>query len=98
MKIQLANQITEIVESNRRYGSTTWILKSALQNPNCLIISRDMNISDRIKQTYNKMYFEVFFLKRLFWKLMKRKTPVFTSLSNHIHGYARPIVFDNRCF
>jgi hypothetical protein len=80
-----------IVERYRQNGNSTWILKSAIENPKCIIVSYNKANAEGLKLKYFEM------LKNLpWWKRWKHKVyPKFLSLNDNFDGYNLPIIFDN---
>jgi len=92
-----SNNVKVISNMHRRSGTSTWILKAALQNPKCLIIFKDEEKARKFKYDY---YRELSKLNpwRKFWvKLKIRKVgyPIFQSISVPFISHGYPIIFDN---
>lgn len=91
---------SQIIASTRRSGNTTWILKAAIDNPNCIIVCRDANQANYQAKLYNKMILNQPWYKKLWWKIVGREEPVFASVSDtDAFRYAsremRAVIFDN---
>lgn len=90
------DKIIDICEHNRQCGSTTWILKAAVNNPNCIIIGYNDEYCEELKLKYFDLLRKENFFKRLKWKIFGRKHPKFLSVNKkNIRGYRLPIIFDN---
>ena len=89
------NRLQEIVRDTRQTGSTTWILKSAIKNPECIIVCRNMQQAKGLERKYNKMLSDVWLGKKLWWKLFGRKQPKFLSIRSNFRGFGLPVIFDN---
>lgn len=89
------DRLSYIANSLRRTGSSTFILKAAINNPNVVIVYGCMEIAERFKREYFKMLKGSIWYKRLFWNLFGRDEPVFTSLDcDDIASFKLPVVFD----
>jgi hypothetical protein len=91
---------SQIIASTRRSGNTTWILKGAINNPNCIIVCLSEQYAKQLSLVYRKMLYDQPWYKKLWWKIVGREAPVFTSLSNcstirDSRGKRMPIIFDN---
>jgi hypothetical protein len=92
------NKIEEIVLRTRRTGNTTWLLKSAIENPDCIIVSRTMRQAKELEKRYNSLLQTSSWYKKLWWKIVKRKKPKFVSLDFRFEGLKTPVIFDNSSF
>jgi hypothetical protein len=93
--INQAEKIKKIIELSRQTGNTTWILESAIERPNCIIVSRNAEQAKNLEKTYFKLIFNSPWYKKLIWKFFGRKHPKFVSLDFSIRGYNVPVIFDN---
>ena len=83
-------KIVDVVEEHRQCGNTTWILNSAIDNPNCIILGYNTKYVTEIK---NKYYF---LLKERGISKKGRKHPIFVSKNADLSKYDKlPIVLDN---
>lgn len=90
------DKVKEIVIKARQTGSTTWILKAAINNPNCIIVTGDIFTAKELKDHYFKLINKQNWLKRLWRKIFNRKHPVFCSVDyNRFDNADKPIIFDN---
>jgi len=89
------SNVQNIVIQTRRFGSTTWILKSAIKNPKCVIVCKDMHHAMMLEQMYHKMLLNEWWGKKLWWKLFPKDNPKFLGLSSNFIGLGLPIIFDN---
>ena len=48
-----APKIEEIIRTTRRTGNSTWLLQSAVDNPNCIIISKNMQQAKQLEKEYH---------------------------------------------
>jgi len=86
---------------NRNNGSTMWIVKSAIVNPDCVIVAP----STKHMMYLRELYYETINLFEDFRGLYEangNKEPLFVTTLNwkeKIVGRERqPIIFDNSCF
>lgn len=91
-------EVLNLSRSNQ--GSTTWLLKAAIKNPNVTIVSRYIHKSDEIEMLYRYLLTREPWYKKLLWKWFGRKHPIFGSLESHnaqrgAGFHNRPIAFDN---
>jgi hypothetical protein len=85
----------EIAERYRQNGNSTWIIKSAIENPECIILTYNKASADDMKDNYFAMLEAAHWTKKLKWWLFGRKHPKFLSISSNLDGYKLPIIFDN---
>lgn len=86
----------QIAIENRRTGSTTWILKAAVNDPNCTIVCKSADYSYDLEREYKKMLSKSNWLLRLKWKLFGRNHPQFISAySAKTYYVSSPLIFDN---
>lgn len=90
--------VREIVEISRRSGNTTWILKSAIENPNCIIVAYNKSYAKDLEREYNRLLKKSIWYKRIIWYFQKRRKPLFVSDNFDFRGYNLPVIFDNSCF
>lgn len=93
-------QLRTISEQNRQTGSTTFLLKSAIFNPDCYFVVKDVNSMISSRNLYHKIIEEDPMFSEIFETNGSRE-PTFTTLNQMeiIHGHNRlPIVFDTSCF
>ena len=88
-------RLEEIIRTTRRTGNTTWILQSAIENPNCIIVARDIGHAKDLEQAYKMLLSKSAWYKKLCWKWFGRKSPKFVSLDFRFDGYRLPVIFDN---
>jgi len=89
------NKIQTIVNQTRRTGNTTWIIKSAIKNPNCVIVSKNKRESKLLKQKYIRMLSNDSLFQKLKWEIFGRKQPIFLTINDSYRGFNLPIIFDN---
>ena len=87
--------LQEIIRKTRASGNTTWILKSAIQNPNCIIVARNSQQAKCLEQAYKRLLLKNAWYKKLWWKLVGRKSPKFVSLDFKFENHRLPVIFDN---
>jgi len=96
---ELTNNIKEIVNDHRGTGNTTYILKAAIHNPKVIIICRNSETSNYLKDEYKDMLKNSNWLLKLKWKIFGRSEPFFVSAQSsqvrRLSMFRRPIVFDN---
>lgn len=81
--------------NSRRSGSTTWILRSALKNPRCIIVFGSFDIALKAEKDYHRMKRNACWILKIKWFFKKPINPVFTSIKTVPEGFDRPIIFDN---
>ena len=79
-------------------GNTSWILKSALNNPECIIVVGTTGELHALNREYEKLINNSPWYKKIYWTLTKRSYPKFTTVDNVIPGDKLPLIFDNSCF
>lgn len=89
------SKILEIIDQNRGKGNTIWLLKSAINNPNIVIVCIDLKHCQYLKNNYFKLLKKEPWYRKLKWKLFGRKHPLFKSINENFRGISKPIVFDN---
>lgn len=82
----------------RNTGNTSWILKAALNNPECIIVVGTTGELHALISGYEKLINNSPWYKKIYWKLTKRSYPTFTTVDNVIPGGKLPLIFDNSCF
>ena len=80
---------------SRQSGNTTWLLKAAINNPNCIIIAKNGRGAKELQNRYYSLLNEESWLKRIWWKLFGRKHPSFRTIDYSFNGLKKPIIFDN---
>lgn len=90
----------------RQAGQTTWLLKAALNNPNCILVFGNNSIAITAKRRYEELkleswdnlpFYKKWFLNKTKW--MSRKNPIFLSVNqDSLRGRSLPIIFDSSCF
>ena len=86
------NKIEEIIKQTRRSGNTTWILKSAILNPDCIIVC---GRPDLMEKMFKMHLLKSMWYTKLWWKLNGSKIPKFVALNYNFHGINVPVIFDN---
>ncbi len=89
------SKVEDIIHQSRRTGNTTWILKSAVNNPNCVIVVNNQRYAKDLEHLYNNMLLLSPWYKRVYWSFFGRGVPQFVSISSDFRGYNKPIIFDN---
>lgn len=92
MKVE---KINDIITYNRQKGNSTWIVKSAIKNPNCVIVAHDSACAYDLKCLYYSLLKKQPFYKKIIWKLFGRSHPRFMSIENDFRGINLPVIFDN---
>jgi hypothetical protein len=96
----LINQLREICTTNRGAGISTWIIKSAIVNPHCVIVSKDERCSNDLKDTFFSLINTDIY--RDLYVMNGCQVPIFTTISrlSSVRGTIQtlPIIFDNSCF
>lgn len=88
-------RLEEIIRTTRATGNTTWILQSAIERPNCIIVSIDMEQAKHLEKAYKSLLSKSAWYKKIWWKWFGRKTQKFVSLDFRFEGYRMPVIFDN---
>jgi len=91
-------KITEIVYRTRQTGNTTWILKAAIKQPNCVIVSKNMQQAKNLERNYFQLLSKSAWYQKLYWKWFGRKHPKFMTIDSKFEGFRLPIIFDNGSF
>ncbi len=91
-------KITEIVCKTRRTGNTDWILKSAIKQPNCIIVSKNGQQLKILEKRYFFLLSKSAWYKKLYWKWFGRKHPKFVTTDSKFESFSLPIIFDNGSF
>ena len=91
-------KITEIVYKTRRTGNTTWILKAAIKQPNCVIVVKNMQQVKHLQKNYYQLLSKSTWYQKLYWKWFGRKHPKFMTINSSFEGLGLPIIFDNGTF
>lgn len=88
--------IQEIIDYNRRTGSTTWILQSAFNNPYVVVICNAESYAKSLEYLFHSYVESKGFLSRFLFN-RKNIKPIFVCKNNMIDlmGQRRPIIFDN---
>ncbi len=92
------DRIREIVYETRRTGNTSWILQSAIRNPNCIIVGKDLKQAHHLREEFIRMMIKSPWYKKLWWKIFGYKEPLFVPISYTFRGENIPIIFDNGTF
>lgn len=88
--------IEKIISYSRRSGSTTYLIKAALRDPNVIIVCASARHASQLSDLFRIYINKMPRIKRWFWyKRNKGIMPIFTSSFASIAGAHRPVVFDN---
>ena len=81
----------------RRTGYTTWMLKSAINNPDCIIVGANQQHCRHLEKRYYKLLKEESFFKKVLRRIKKTKNPTFISMRDgETHGLlGKPRIYDN---
>lgn len=86
------NKIKEIVYKTRRTGNSTWILKAAIKQPKCVIVSKNMEGTERLKKEYFKLLSNKKWYQKIYDKWFGDKTvPLFLSINSRFEGLGLPL-------
>jgi hypothetical protein len=88
-------RVEQIIVETKATGNTTWILQSAIERPNCIIVSRYEYQAKYLEQSYKTLLSKSAWYKKLWWKCFGRKNPMFVTLSFRFVGCRLPVIFDN---
>lgn len=85
-----------IYQASRRQGSTEWLLKAAMNNPNVIIVAPTEEYANNLRKRYTRMIYVAPWYKRTWWFFFGKVMPSFISVEGTHHAIFRaPIVFDN---
>ncbi len=99
--MEYKNEFPTMIFQRRRTSYTTRMLRLAIIQPNCVILSRTQNQADHLKHQYLQLRKKEFgWFRRLWWKIIFRKAPIFMSSMNlqNLKGCNYPIIPDNSLF
>jgi hypothetical protein len=86
-----------VTMQTRRRGNSTYLLKAAIDNPDCCIISGSLAASDALKKRYKQLLEELPVYKKFFrWLTGKnKKMPSFESVTSFKPHQSRvPVIVD----
>lgn len=92
------DKLRYIADATKRQGQTTWILKAAIAQPNCAIVSKTTQQARYLKKEYERLISKSSWHKKLYWKMFGRKQPLFLTVDCAFYGTRRPVIFDNSTF
>lgn len=92
------DKIIYLSETNRRSGSSTWILISAIYNPRCVIVSGNLETSRDLQYKYDRLIETNQMISQIYNEVNNQQRPMFKTINDDISGYNIPIIFDNSCF
>ncbi|GEM58405.1 hypothetical protein B0A78_03390 [Flavobacterium columnare NBRC 100251 = ATCC 23463] len=87
--------INEIILKTRGTGNTSWILQSAIENPECVIVSKNISESVYLKKAYRYLLSKSPWYRKIWWKCIGRKHPLFVSIYANFDNCKCPVIFDN---
>ena len=96
------HSISYIAHSTITSGPSLWILRAALENPDCVIIVKDKTKCKQRMETFEHLYNKSPWYKKIIWKFRKIKRPEFVSVEylkqdiSFLKTYPadKPIIFD----
>jgi hypothetical protein len=91
-------RLKEIIITTRRTGNTSWILNSAYERPDCIVVSKNIQQAKCMQKKYNDLLKTKPWYEKLRWKLFGRKKPKFVPLSYNFDVDDVPVIFDNGAF
>lgn len=91
-------RLEEIIIVTRKTGNTHWILNSAFERPECIIVSKNMQQAKRLEKKYKDLLKKKSWYSKLIWKIFGRKKPRFVSLGYDFSIDDVPVIFDNGAF
>ena len=89
--------IKEIVQDTRNNDNTTWLLRAARRDPNCVIVVADHQQRQHLCNTYYSMLPWYRKLRFVQW-LLPIRFPKFLLITQSFKGIRTPLVFDNGVF
>lgn len=89
--------VQDIVNSTRRLGNSTWILRAAIDQPNIIIVAKNEQHANELKKTYYWLCDQEPWYVKLKWRFFGRPEPRFMSVNSRtgFAGYKIPVIFDN---
>ncbi len=89
-----------MILQRRRTGYTTWVLRAAILDPKCVILSCNQDSSRDLERRYNRLIKEYGWFRRLWWKITFRGRPQFISFQDpeRLKGSKHTIIPDNSMF
>jgi hypothetical protein len=94
------NQLRNICAQNRNTGSTTFLLKSAIVNPDCYIVVRDVATMTDLRIKYVSLINNDTTFGDIY-RANDRREPKFKTLTQmeELRGHLElPVIFDSSCF
>ena len=91
------HKIHMLVLENRGAGNTTWILRAAIWNPACVIVTRDLKSLNVVEEKYDMLLHNLKWYHRLLRKFMgiNKIRPTFKTVDSNLRGIQLPVIFDN---
>lgn len=74
------------------------MLRAAVNDPKVIIVAANERQVEILERSYHKLISEQPWYKRLWWKIIKRRSPVFVSIGNArklTDGMMEPVMCDN---
>jgi hypothetical protein len=93
-------QLRTICQQNRQTGSSSFLLKSAIVNPDCYIICRDGNSKSDLRRHFRTIIEEDEIFRNIY-ESNNSLEPKFKTLEEmeQLRGHLeKPIIFDTSCF
>lgn len=92
----MSKHVEQMALSYRLRGSTTYLIRAALNDPNVVIVCANENQCRDLQLQFGKHLNKMSKIRRWFWKRHhKNVMPLFISRSDSAFGSNRPMVFDN---
>jgi hypothetical protein len=92
--------IQQSIGMMRNCGTSEWILKSSIVNPECIIVYRNENTKQEHERKFERLVSQDPVFNGLY-EHNERKRPIFTTIDNlmtAIRGKRLPLIFDPECF
>lgn len=94
--------INRLGDRTQRWGTTTWIVEAALNNPNVIILCVTPNQVEAIKHMINYRFRKMSLIKRFFWNIRNKKCmPTILTVESFMHdgfGLHKPVILDNSVY
>lgn len=90
-------KITEIVSRARQTGNTTRLLKAAIKQPDCVIVSKNMQQAKHLEKNYFQLLSKSAWYQKLYWKWFGRKHPKFMTIDSRREETNKDVYANDMC-
>jgi hypothetical protein len=84
-----------IVLQTRNTGNTSWILKAAINSPNCTIVAKTAQQAKHLQNEYFYLLSREPWYKHLYWTIVGRINLNFMCINSDFSNQHTPVIFDN---